>query len=63
MTNEEIVQTYWDQFEVLAFRAVKSELPQDLVFEETITQSIKDGGYDGEFIPKDLSLPLSVRRT
>ena len=50
MTNEEIVQTYWDQFEVLAFRAVKSELPQDLVFEETITQSIKDGGYDGEFI-------------
>ena len=50
MTNEEIVQTYWDHFEVLAFHAVKSELPQDFIIEETITQSIKDGGYDGEFI-------------
>lgn len=50
VTNEEIVQTYWDHFEVLAFHAVKSELPQDFIIEETITQSIKDGGYDGEFI-------------
>lgn len=50
MTNEEIVRTYWNHFEVLAFHAVKNELPQDLIIEETITQSIKDGGYDGEFI-------------
>lgn len=50
MTNEEIVKTYWDHFEVLAFHAVKSELPQDFIIKETITQSIKDGGYDGEFI-------------
>ena len=50
MTNEEIVQSYWDHFEVLAFHAVKNELPQDFIIKETITQSIKDGGYDGEFI-------------
>lgn len=50
MTNEEIVQSYWDHFEILAFHAVKSELPQDFIIKETITQSIKDGGYDGEFI-------------
>lgn len=50
MTNEEIVQKYWEHFEVLAFHAVKNELPQDFIIEETITKSIKDGGYDGEFI-------------
>lgn len=50
MINRDIVQSYWNHFEVLAFRAVKSELPQDFIIKETITQSIKDGGYDGEFI-------------
>lgn len=50
MTEKEIVQSYWRDFEILAFRAVKDELPQKLIFEEKLTQSIKDGGYDGEFI-------------
>ncbi len=50
MTNEDIVRAYWGDFEVLAFHAVKNELPQAFTIEETITQSIKDGGYDGEFI-------------
>jgi len=50
VTNEDIVRAYWRDFEVLAFHAVKNELSHAFTIEETITQSIKDGGYDGEFI-------------
>lgn len=50
MTIKEIVEKYWRDFEIIAFKAVKSSLPRDITIGETLTQAIKDGGYDGEFI-------------
>ena len=50
MTFKSIVKKYWKDFEVIAFNLVKKELPQESIVSETLTQSIKDGGYDGEFL-------------
>lgn len=50
MTFKNIVKKYWKDFEVIAFNLVKKELPQESIVSETLTQSIKDGGYDGEFL-------------
>lgn len=50
MTIKEIVEKYWQDFEVIAFQAVKNTLPQNLIIHEKLTQAIKDGGYDGEFV-------------
>ena len=50
MTLKELVEKYWQEFEVLAFNLVKKELAQEIIEKATITQSVKDGGYDGEFL-------------
>lgn len=50
MTIKEIVENLWRDFEIVAFKAVKNSLPKDIIVSETLTQAIKDGGYDGEFI-------------
>lgn len=50
MTIKEIVERYWRDFEIVAFHAVKNALPQGTIIHETLTQALKDGGYDGEFI-------------
>lgn len=50
MNIKEIVNKYWKDFEIIAFNAVKNELPQEFISKEIITQSVKDGGYDGEII-------------
>lgn len=50
MNIKDIVKDYWKDFEIIAFNAVKNDLPQEFIEKEVITQSIKDGGYDGEII-------------
>lgn len=50
MNIKKVVKKYWKDFEIIAFNAVKNELPQEFISKEIITQSIKDGGYDGEII-------------
>lgn len=50
MDNKTIVKENWRDFELLAFLAVKKEYCLNDIIKETLTDSIKDGGYDGEFI-------------
>lgn len=50
MTIKELVEKYWRDFEVIAFQAVKDKLSQEIILKEKLTQSQKDGGYDGEFV-------------
>lgn len=58
MTIKEIVERYWRDFEIVAFHAVKNALPQGTIIHETLTQTLKDGGYDGEFILLSQEAPL-----
>ena len=45
-----IVNEKWRNFEMLAFIAIKTELKDYNIIKETLTEAIKDGGYDGEYI-------------
>lgn len=50
MTIKELVEKYWKDFEIIAFETVKNKLSSNYIISEKLTQAIKDGGYDGEFI-------------
>lgn len=45
-----IVNEKWRDFEMLAFIAIKSELKDYNVIKETLTEAIKDGGYETDIL-------------